>query len=466
MINRFDSTLLVVWLETFVRFGAGLVVLPIAVATLGDVELSLWLLFGMMMGLALLADSGLSPTLLRATAYFRAGAMQIPASFSDPDYKGAHGEPNWDGIQGLIATSRRLYLLVGIGSAVLVGVIGGAAVWNLMSMAEHSPRFWIAFGLLVLWACIQVQVVRWAGILQGLGKVLELKRIDLMIGLAKIVGFAALLMLGQGLLGVTCVGLAIAVINCIVTRTAVLRSLPPLSSKPKQFDQELARSLWPATWRLGLMSWGSYGVYNGGAIVVAQLPDAALVASYLLTLRIISLISATAQAPIVAYRPNVISALAERDLDRFRSLTIKIIRLSLSVYCMAALALVLAGDRVLVALGSETQLVPIGILLLLLLAYLLEVHHSIHCGLYIGTNDVPFVGPALASGAAIVGVGFIVVEPFGILGIVLVQITVQALCNNWLPVYLSLRLTRWRFVDYVLAVLRTEPNFGKLFLER
>ncbi len=289
MQRLFSNPLFMVWFETFLRFGTALVILPIALLKLHDVELSLWLLFNAMMAIALLADSGFSPTILRATAYFYTGAVQIPKSFISEEKIDDIGEPNWERINALIATTRRLYVLLGFVSLILIGGLGTVSVWNLMSMSGHNIRFWTAFAVLVGWACVQVQIVRWSGIMQGLGKVAKAKQIDSGISMAKIIAFSAVLLLDTGILGITIAGLVIASINHVVMRSAVLRSVPIVADARSKFDALLSRRIWPATWRLGIMNWGTYMIYYGSALVTAQLSDVKLIASYLLNLRIISL---------------------------------------------------------------------------------------------------------------------------------------------------------------------------------
>jgi len=113
-----------------------LIVLPVALTSLDGVELSLWLLLNSFMALALLADSGLSPTLLRAAAYYRSGADVLPMSFDGQSLVKTNSlskmDPNWNGIYSLIATSRRMYGFVAIASLLLLGVFGLASVRNLM----------------------------------------------------------------------------------------------------------------------------------------------------------------------------------------------------------------------------------------------------------------------------------------------------------------------------------------------
>jgi len=447
------SPLAMVWLETFVRFGTGLIVLPIAVVKLSDAEFSIWMVFNTIIGIAHLANIGLGPTLMRATAYFLTGARELPLHFSRDQGVG-DGKPNWERVHAVIATSGRIYVFVGLGALLLAGLLGIALIWNLMSMTDHAPRLWGAFAVLAVWSYIQVRIVRWSAILQGLGKVTVAKHIGILIGALKIATFSIVLWLGLGVLGICCAGLIVAALNIFLMRRAVLKNIEGGPIEWSCCDKNLFSQMWPATWRLGLINLGAYCVYYGGGLVVAQLPDVNLIASYLLTLRIVFLIRQIAQAPLAAYMPAVIASLAKRDMVVFRAWTSKIVMIALSIFVFGIVFLLFFGDTALGLLGSAKELLPPEVVLLLALAYLLEMHHSIHATLYIATNHVPFLWPALLSGAGVVGFGFLVVEPYGIYGLVLVQILVQALCNNWLPVYLSLRISNWRFVSYLVSLVR------------
>ncbi len=462
MKRLFQNSLVMVWLDTFTRFGMALIVLPIALFKLSDGELSIWLFFNSLLSMAMLADSGLSPTLLRATAYFKVGTKRLPLSFAEQSEKATAGQqPNWESVRVLIITSRKMYVFIGIATLLLLLVVGGASVWNLMSLEGHQPRYWLAFLILVVWGTLQVQLIRWSGILQGLGRVVEAKRLDSAAGLIKIILFSAVLFLNQGVLGISCVGLVVVIFTLYFMRRAVLRQIPPTPDVKEEFDWELFHTIWPSTWRLGLVGLGAFGVSHGTALVIAQLSDTKIIASYLLTLRVVILLTQIASAPLVAYLPNIVSTLAQRDFVKFRIWTIRVICIALLIFLSGSVFLAVAGNWLLAILHMKFTLVPMTVLLLLLFAYFLETHHSIHASLYIATNHVPFLWPSLISGATIVGIGMIVVKPYGMIGVVIVQILVQALCNNWYPVYLSLGISKWTFGDYLKSLILAPIQFAR-----
>ncbi|MGC9343765.1 MAG: hypothetical protein ACP5E3_13760, partial [Bacteroidales bacterium] len=96
MIRRiFDSATMMAWASYFVRFGSALFVLPLLLKIYSPVEQSFWFFINTIAGFAMLADSGFGATLLRAVAYFKAGADYLPRNRKEYDEidKIEEGEP-------------------------------------------------------------------------------------------------------------------------------------------------------------------------------------------------------------------------------------------------------------------------------------------------------------------------------------------------------------------------------------
>jgi hypothetical protein len=94
-------------------------------------------------------------------------------------------------------------------------------------------------------------------------------------------------------------------------------------------------------------------------------------------------------------------------------------------------AALLAGPPLLRLIGARTELLPLGQLSVLLAVRLLENHHSAFGSLIVTENEVPFVLPALLSGAAILAGSALGAPRWGMWAIVLVPGLVQLAWNNW-----------------------------------
>ncbi len=108
----------------------------------------------------------------------------------------------------------------------------------------------------------------------------------------------------------------------------------------------------------------------------------------------------------------------------------------------------------------ETRFVPLTIFAIIVITEILDLHASFHATIYTSTNHVPFVLPATISGALIVGIGFLTLPTYGILGIVVTKFVVQWFVNNWYAPMLSLRLLKWPFLNYLYQF----PVYGVKFV--
>lgn len=230
------------------------------------------------------------------------------------------------------------------------------------------------------------------------------------------------------------------------------------------FDKDIFNSLWGATWRLGLLFWGTYAIQSGLSIVISQLDDAVVMASFLFTMRIVSFVVTIARAPFYTHMPTIYSLAAIKDYITLKKRTSEYIFLGFLVMFVAFGGIEFAGNWSLSLIGIETRFLPALILGLIVITEVLDIHSSFHASIYTSTNHIPFLWPALISGALIVGLGFYILPIYGILGIVLVKFVIQLGFNNWYGPYLSLKLLNWPFVKYVrdLIFLGSKGVFSKI----
>jgi O-antigen/teichoic acid export membrane protein len=457
------NAFLMTCLEMIVRYGVSVVVLPVALKKLESVELAYYLFISTLMALAYLADSGFSQTIVRASAYFKAGAAEIPERVTELTFADTKNKPNWQAVGRLIATSNRIYLLIGLAATVLLSTLGVGAALNIISQQNNRVDAWLSYFLLIVLSFFLLQVSRWSSLLQGLNEVARAKRIELVLGVIRLFGIAAALLAGFGVLGVVSVMCITALVSLFLTRMAVIQIIREngVHKEHEILDSEMLKKLWPSTWRMGVICWGSYLIYYGSSLVVSQIPDSKQIASYLLTFQVVTLLYRFATSPSLVYQPQVAAAVSNGDLGRVNYLTMKIMRYSLAMYVLGGLLIYYFGGDALILIKSKSQMLSSDILLLMLVMYLLEMQHSIHAGIYIATNHVPFMVPALASGLAIVLLGGLASKTYGTTGIITTQLLVQASFNNWYPVYLSLKLQNMTFATYVAKLFDLRNHHHK-----
>ncbi|OGU15796.1 MAG: hypothetical protein A2076_14435 [Geobacteraceae bacterium GWC2_53_11] len=448
------NALLMTCFEMVVRYGITIIVLPVALKKLENAELAYYLFISTLMALSFLADSGFSQTIVRCTAYFKAGAMEIPERVTELSLAETQNMPNWQAIGRLIATSNRIYIIIGLAATVLLSTFGVGAALNIVSQQKNQLYAWITYSLLIILSFIILQVSRWSSILQGLNEVARAKRIELVVGVIKLSGTASALLAGFGVLGVVSVMIAASVLNLILTRMAV-RQISLENGVHKEYeiyDAEMLKRLWPATWRMGVICWGAYLIYYGSSLVISQIPDAKQIASYLLTFQVVTLLYRFSTSPSLVYQPQIAAAMSRGDLTVVNNLTLKIVRYSFAMYLIGGVLIYIFSADMLNLIKAKSQLLNGDILLIMLVMYLLEMHHAIHAGIYMSSNHIPFMMPAIYSGVAIIVAGYFSVQYWGVYGAVLSQLFVQAAFNNWYPIYLSLKIQKLSFANYSKSI--------------
>jgi len=138
--------------------------------------------------------------------------------------------------------------------------------------------------------------------------------------------------------------------------------------------------------------------------------------------------------------------------------------LGMAIMVISCLFIILFGNTALEMLNKESQLVPMGILIIMVLTQILDSHSTFHAGIYISTNHIPFVLPSLISGVVILGGGFLVLPRYGLMGIIMMKFVVQLAFSNWYAMVLSLRLLKWPIKNYLweFPVLGSKFVYAKI----
>ncbi len=124
--------------------------------------------------------------------------------------------------------------------------------------------------------------------------------------------------------------------------------------------------------------------------------------------------------------------------------------LGMVIMVVAFIITIIFGNPALALLNKETQLLPLGILIIMVLTQLLDSHATYHAGIYISTNHVPFLLPTIISGVIFLTAGFLIMPIYGLFGIILLKFLIQLSFNNWYSVILSLRLLKWPLKNYIV----------------
>lgn len=450
-----SSPVIMTWISYLVKFGNAILLIPLVLIHLTAEEVAVWFVFLLVIGLANLADSGFGPSLIRATSYYFAGIEKITPTenFSEAELKKT--SINFKGIESLIQTSHILYLMLGLISAGLLLSVGSMIVSNTIEMTKNAQQLWLAFYLLIIHSFFSIQTIKFTAFLQGIDKVAEVKKIETLYESYNILFCITALLIGYGILGLVVVNITTKILLFFASRKQVIqwfhRENKAFPTQMK-FSGLFFKSIWPPTWRQGLMYYGSYLTTNGTALIAAQLTNPQLITSYLLTQKVLFFIRQISQAPLYSNLPKIFQMMARKELEELKKFCSARILSGLLLQLSAIILIFLFGNEILELFKKDISIISRPLLSIMSLGIMLELHHAFHAQIYMGSNKVPFLIPSILSGILIIFFSLISAPIYDLWGLILTQFIVQLCINNWYPVFMNLKLLDWRFKDYIFSI--------------
>jgi hypothetical protein len=412
-----------------------------------------------------MADSGFGSALSRAAAYFKAGADYLPRNKKEYDEKDKieSSEPNVKQLSNLLVTSNRIYLFLSLMSALLISVGGTLFIWNIIELSGHRLDLWIAFVILIPHCILAIITIKWSAFMKGLDFIAQEARFSSLLGVIRIILFIILLSFKMKPVFLISIILLLEFFRFLYLRNFVLKWFAKHNigiSREIRFDKTIFSSLWAASWRLGGIFWGNYFVEQGNSIIIAQISDAKLMASFLFTTRILEIIKNVSQITFYSKIPTVFKLTAQKNFRSIKYLSSQFMFLGILIMVSTVILIGLFGDYALDFLNINKSFIATNLFIIMALTQLLDLHSSFHAGIYTSTNHIPFLIPSIVSGAIIIALGFYILPIYGLLGIILVRFLVQISFNNWYAMYLSLKLLKWPLYKYIYEF----PLIGSKFI--
>lgn len=440
------------WAAYFVQFGNLVFILPLILSKFTEAEQNLWLFLNFIMGIAMLADSGFGPTIVRAYSYFRAGAKKIPRDKKEFEEAESitDGSPNLEKLKDLLHTTYRIYAIIGFVVFVTMSTVGVALTMNLMEQAGNRPDLWVAYILFVLYCVITVITTRWSSAISGLDYVAFSSRAGTTFGVVRTVIFVVILLINKGILWLVGYMFIESIVRFWYLRAFVLswfKEKKIVVGKKHRFDQEIFSSIWKTTWHTGLTFIALYVIGFVDALIVGQFKNTTAINSFFITKRILTFIKGFSRAPFYANVQRIYSVGAAKDFETMKQKSSVYIFYSMILLIGLLMGVAIIGNPVL-SLFTETRLVSLSIYVIMSLTIILEIHSSFHADIYVSTNHFPFLIPAGITGIIIGATGIPAAQHFGIMGLVMVPFIASMMVNNWYPVYLTFKLTGWNMMTY------------------
>lgn len=380
------------WANYFSTAASLLIVTPVILVKFPAAEVSVWYLFATIIGLVQILDFGLSPTFSRLISYGHGGLPKhLIADLRDVSaFRGQFSGPNWETIEAVTSAMARTYSRLAWFSVLLLLAVGIPALLRPIAETGNQTHLWIAYGIIVLSSPRLIYGQLFASYLKGLNKVALTNRLQAGFRILGVLNSFVVLWLGGDIL-------ALVIVNQFWGWVAILRNgwLARHVENGRyrafdfgSFDAGVMKVAWSAAWKTGLTTFIYMGYTRGFSLVIAQLDDVARVASFLLTMRILTTIEQFSMAPFFSKLPVYARLRAQGRIEDQKSLAQKNMRRSYWAFVLPVIGVGAIGPELLRAIGSQTSFVDLPLWSFLALSILVVRFSSMHLQLYLVSNHI------------------------------------------------------------------------------
>jgi O-antigen/teichoic acid export membrane protein len=243
------------------------------------------------------------------------------------------------------------------------------------------------------------------------------------------------LLCGLGLVAIVSAQLLSVLVIRILSRKSFYDKniINSLASVSVDGYRDVLKAIMPNAIRLGLASIGGFLTFRLSTFVGPLYIPLSDMASFGITLQLLSVVSSLASLYTNVYLPKVFQWRVENNLAQVRKTFYLSCLLVFAAFFSGGLVIGFLGNWILGLLGSQTQLLSGALLVFLVLHYYLETNMVNATEYLLAKNEVPFYKRYVVSGCITVGLLFLFVGycQWGLWGIIAAPMISQSVLQYW-----------------------------------
>ncbi len=385
---------------TFLKIASSALLLPFILRMMPAETVGIWSVFMTITSFAYLLDFGFSPSFTRNVTYVFSGVKKLKTTGVEPvsqeDLSVDYGL-----LKGVITAMRWFYLRMAI---ILFAILFTLGTWYIHSLLINYKgdinEVYISWVILCSINTYNLYTQYYDSLLQGKGLIKKSKQIVIIGQSVYLVIAAGLILAGYGL---------VAIVSAQASSVIIIRWLSYQSFFSHEIKQklihalarpqiEVLKAIYPNAIKMGLTSLGGFLVQRSSIIIGSLYLTLEEIASYGITIQLIAVIAALAGIYTTTYQPKIAQLRVEQNNQAIKELYLKGQIILLGTYLIGGTGLILLGEWGLNLIGSQTRLIPAGLVLLSVIVSLLENNQGLAAGIILTRNEVPFLNASLFSG--------------------------------------------------------------------
>jgi hypothetical protein len=386
-----NSPTLMTWCSFLSRTLNLVLVIPLILTKFSTPEITLWFLFSSIISMQMLVDMGFSPTFSRFIAYAMGGASSEQLGFYRLENKlKSNHTPNWRTLESIYATMSLIYSWLAILLIFIFITFGTLSLIRPISFVVNTTSAWTCWAIIIVVSAINLRGNCYSSYLQGTNNIALLRRWEMIISLCSIFSIFCVLLIGGGLLSVVTIHQFWRVFNVLINRHISFNLYNRRISFFNKYSNNrvLLKSVWKSTWRSGLGIFMSRGLIDGSGILYANLGANPKIATYLIALRFIQMISQFAQAPFYSKLPMLSKLRYIGNIQDQIKTAKKGMALSYWSFVLPFIGIGIFGPYILMTIKSNAQFPDPILWALLGVGMFIERYGAMHIQLYSTTNHI------------------------------------------------------------------------------
>ncbi|UII34298.1 hypothetical protein LVD17_10805 [Fulvivirga ulvae] len=448
-LRLINSAIAMTWGSFLARAINIIVLLPLILSSFSSQQTSIWFLFLTIFSILQLADIGFTQSFSRAISFAMGGASEIKDLRTIKVSPQQASMPNIDLVSKLYGSMKRIYLCLALLSFILITVLGTWSLIKPINDLDIKEAAWISWGIILVSAPIYIYGILYTTYLMGTNNIALIKRWDIITNICSVLG-GCLIILANG-------GLLMLVINnqfwliIIVIRNSLLCRKHQLRNKVNhisQFNWNIFHQIWPSSWRSAIGIIMSYGIVQFSGIYYAQFENSQEVASYLLALRIITILSDFSRVPYYSKLPLLAILRARNEFKEQLTVASKGMILSYWILVISIIIIALTSDFFIGLINSQSPFVSRCLWITMGIGVFLERYGAMHIQLYSTTNHIIWHKANGISGLIYIGFVIIAFNELGVFVFPVAQIVSNLAFYSWYSAHYSLKSFELNFFTF------------------
>jgi len=420
---------------TFLKIASSVLLIPFILRMMPTEMIGIWTVFMTITSFTMLLDFGFNPSFTRNITYVFSGVSRLKTSGFD-HISTIYQTVDYGLLKGVITAMRWFYFRMAIVLFCLLTTLGSLYIYRLLQNYNGNHyEVYFAYALLCLINTYNLFTLYYDALLQGKGLIKKSKQIVIIGHTTYLIIASILIINGYGLVAIVFAqASSVIIVRWLSYYTFFTRDIKQkLENAISRPIKEIIIAIYPNAFKIGLTSLGGFMVQRSALIIGSLYLSLEEIASYGISLQLISIIAGLAGIYTATYQPKLAQLRIELNNIKIKELYLKGQIIIIVTYFLGGLGLLFLGEWALTFIGSHTKLLSFNLLFIALFVSLEETNLSIAGNILLTKNEVPFFKASLLSGifmviCLIVGFSY---SNLGLYCMVLVPLVVDFSYQAW-----------------------------------